>query len=561
MKGYLSDVWSIIRLDPDIAEIIDNPSNGDALTLADYSDDWLCLTLSQLLYVYSLPLSRSDIAAIIRGTTSDAMNDLDSSKQIMSFQSRVIESLNGNIAYSIRYIYELSYNYMSIPHLRLVVLTSAAQLAYYLFTSGASIPSMRSISLDQLTSLSEHPNESSFVEELLLEVAELLSQLNYPVDVILRYLTICPDRGIEFMRVLLDRRYISTDSETEDLSSVLKSFGLSDIARSVEIRRGTHYLSKCSTLRRIHGVGSWHHSLASSVVSASKSMYYYQLAGDLIRVSVLIEIVFVRLASAVKSSSEWFPDLTVEPIRPSPPMIPGSYWFKNNVYDPRITRVSTAGLLTRDDEYSELLYSLEEAEDMILCLDPSNSATIKSIQSLDRYARAIRLRLDVGSILDIVKAARLISNLITEELAPVRHWTHLLDLVCWFHRVKDSIANNDSDKIYGLVPKKDAYSLLNAYVTITSHIYTNRYLNGLSEYDFNNIRITLLDLLAYSVIQENIEEGEKRRLEQEKLDLAYLNRNKNADSPVYLSHLAKDESEAFVIADLLSGRALFNFSD
>lgn len=62
-------------------------------------------------------------------------------------------------------------------------------------------------------------------------------------------------------------------------------------------------------------------------VSTAKAIYFFQLAQDSYRVQTILDLALVRCLYATRRATNVFPGLVTNPVRPGPPLIPGSSWF------------------------------------------------------------------------------------------------------------------------------------------------------------------------------------------------------------------------------------------
>lgn len=238
------------------------------------NDNWLIYSLSLLLYVYPPPLSKVSICRIVE----DAMNKMMKSKDLSEDEKQTLVNENdafkgimdGNIAQILGRVYEMG-SRSNGKDISLAVFVTTGHLTHILL-HGADMT-------DFLEPFPNAPFQTAFSEEVLLEVAQKLNDYDYPVDIVLGYLLACKKEGINVARVLLPRRYVTSDEDTIALSTILRKLELNVEAKVVEVSRGTWWLQQSRN----------HYDYSNHSGGVVKALYFYQLADDSSRSIALLD--------------------------------------------------------------------------------------------------------------------------------------------------------------------------------------------------------------------------------------------------------------------------------
>lgn len=393
IQGFLSSEQVLMTKRPYLYPIILILEGKDEVILEYSSSSWTTYLLSLFLYSYPPLLTRRDLLRITDKSFSSYRSKYSTSDGDANLHVLLTSALEGNIATIVRNIYELGSQHESTTS-RLVCLTSAAYITL-LFSAAESSARVQSQFLVDNPSSS---NETSFSEELLLETSELFSIMNFPVDCVCGVLSLCPKRGIVYLKTLLLNRNICSDDDTLQIAEIFRNRGLIVDASMALTRRGVYWWNRCTLKRFICCYDAQCEAKNISQTSAAKALYFFQLSSDEKRIRVILDLAFVRCAYAVKRSRKMFPGLQINPIRPAPPLIPGCPWY-SKPGSPEYIRLTTAPELVHEGriasilESDELVASLQDAFEVLAVLN-STSNSYPEAEGLRGYVSGIKLYLD-----------------------------------------------------------------------------------------------------------------------------------------------------------------------
>lgn len=153
------------------------------------------------------------------------------------------------------------------------------------------------------------------------------------------YLPLCPIQGKHYLSVLLSKYTVETDEQATYIAAILKEALLHDEAKRVLRARANYWYRQLpyqstmkeaiATNRRRFGSNQSNEVEITlteehfNSIALGKSCYFYQLAGDYVRLSILIECVFYHLQHAVAQSVEHFHGLHILPGGLYPPLRDG----------------------------------------------------------------------------------------------------------------------------------------------------------------------------------------------------------------------------------------------
>jgi hypothetical protein len=364
------------------------------------NNDWMVYSLSLLLYVYPPPLTKANICRIVEDSMTKMMGSMDDLPEderdgLINRNEAMRGVMMGDIAQILRRVYEMGSS-SNGTDISLAIFLTTGHLTHILLHGGDMS--------DFLEPFPNAPFETSFPEEVLLEVAQKLNDYDYPIDVVLGYLLACKKEGKNVARVLLSRRYVTSDEDAIALSSILRKLGMDIEAKVVEVSRGTWWLQQS----RIDG-GFLNHS--AGVV---KALYFYQLAGDSSRSISLLDrkkiannfyfsfissffsllmifhYIFIgtlwRCCNAVHECSSLFPNFQLNPVTikgPSSRYADGSKDF----IDMRNDNIENS--ITDQDKLNILRKNCEVGRDMKLTLRNPSKEVLELAEILCNYIEAI----------------------------------------------------------------------------------------------------------------------------------------------------------------------------
>lgn len=446
---------------------------------------WMKLTLALILYAYP-PLGKADLGKVVEEAV--AAHNTRTSMNIEDEHSVRItrQVMRADIGPLLRQVYELQSISGSQPHgelqdmVSLACLASTAHLSL-LLTYGAGV----AVSSGLTQRLPDAPNEASFLEEVLIEVVQRLSQVDYfPLEMALGYASFCPTKGTDYVRCLLPRRVPRSDDDALEVAASLDHWGLAQEARLVLLSRAQWWLDRGtgattdrsgsgdsgqSTARESAG-STDHHTRRPSTVP--KAIYFLYMARDFCRISTLLDLALYRLMQAVVQSRTLFPGLSLHPLS----AVESGAGVKAVSTEGGISRMDTeespsqslhidkallsAALLEAVDILSAVAYRGVDAADGTE--DPVVVFVRKQIATMRIYVEAVRLRLELkpGGIAAFGCAACLLAGLLSgnrklvqesggldvgsvgdrfwdcssvcEPIVSVRYHLHILELIVWF---------------------------------------------------------------------------------------------------------------------------------
>jgi hypothetical protein len=536
VQAFISAEQLLTSKRPYLYSILQIFLGSDQLML-EYSSSngssWTHYLLSLCLYSYAPPLTRRDLLRIADKAFASYRAHCPVSEREVKMHEVMIAGFEGNLAAIVRSIYELGVQHASTTS-HLICLTSAAHLSLLI---AAAETSSRNNQSQLLIDNPSFANETSFLEELLLEVAELKSMLNFPVDVIIGCLSLCPKRGNAYSLALLSHRKVSSDDEAMQLAEALRFHGLLDNAKAKMAERGVYWWNQCMLKQHLCCYNAHCDAAALGKLSAAKAVYFFQCAEEEKHVRGILDLAFVRCAYAVKRARKMFPGLLINPIRPAPPLIPGALWYcapgsREYIRLTTAPELVTEGRIASIMESDELVAALQEAVDVLAVLDPASNAYPEA-EGLRGYVSGIKLHLNSSSWEERKLASQMIATVLLNGCMFDRHWLHLLELIVWLHHSKDEarakmMADNSSDNFdpipRSLFTKSQAYGFLNALQRLDSSLSFTRYCNGCSEEQLIRIRQSLLVVLSDSILLENEEKGAKYRAMKEAADAKELSK-------------------------------------
>jgi hypothetical protein len=456
--------------------------------------------------------------------------------------------------------------------------TTSARSAH---VANATVEILGELLLSEDSSLTASmPNEASFVEELFLEASQRLNELDFPVDVVVGYLHACPRRGVEYARVLLPKRLMGSDGATVAVSAALRTLGLTVEARAVEAARGSWWLqspgrvdesNEGSGARVVKALRFFQLAGDQQRSEALLDRALWRLSTAVVRASQALE----REPRAGESAAVWagvFPllprGLQMHPMRPRGPCRRGDYttadyWDLNHYIEYHDDAPSNAVVAT-----SRLLHAINHAEQLlgaVLCaqiraspegvcltsyvsmaralvmstLPPGTALPGPAGPSADMNALLVSLPVEMWPLMGqseggssspdraeevLQRAANTLCTLVTEEVAPMRFWLHLLDLAVGVDRVRRTPLQRC------LFQKDHVYSLLAAAERVLQwHAHYASKPAGrvapVPDDDAQALRLGLLGLFTGSVVQANADAGATRMVQRERARMAQLSRS------------------------------------
>ena len=411
------------------------------------------------------------------------------------------------------------------------------------------------------------PNEASFVEELFLESAQRLNALDFPVDVVVGYLHSCPRKGAEYARILLPRRLMPTDRAALEVSESLRALGLGEEAQAVEAARGSWWLQKgrCAEpgVEVVRALRFFQLAGDEARSRALLDRAWWRLCVAAVRLSQALERE-PQAAGAAPTSAVW---TDVFPLMPRGlrmlPMVPrgacrrgdrttADFWDVRR-YPESTEEAGIGGARTAVEATSRLLRAVSHAEQLLSAvLLPSTRASAEAA-CLEGYAAMVRALTvsrapvtvsmnaqlvsipedrwammggdvssssgrsgnngsscspDVEEVMQ--RAANTLCGLISDGVAPMRFWLHLLD---WVVAV-DRLGRAPAQAQRCLFPKDRVYVLLAAAErAITWHAHygaTAPLVSPVAAADAQALRLGLLGLFTGAVVQANADAGANR---------------------------------------------------
>jgi hypothetical protein len=211
--------------------------------------DWRMLATMKLLYAYAPPLSRADICAVMDRAVDEFTLHAPAqcSEEETKDQQGFLSTLRGDIGFSLRQMFQYT-EHLYRPYQTAAIADTAApslSLLSLLCTGQLTFLLSRFAGLTDL--LSVLPDSSfgcDLGEEVLLQAAQRLHELDYPVDVIVGYLKSCPTNGMHVASAILPRTVLRNDEVALRLIAILRELGLNDDAITVCRARYSFWLRK-----------------------------------------------------------------------------------------------------------------------------------------------------------------------------------------------------------------------------------------------------------------------------------------------------------------------------
>jgi hypothetical protein len=217
--------------------------------------DWRTYTTMKLLYSYAPPLSRSDISTVMEQAIEEyqrlsrrTMNPREDTIEEVQLKQAFLSTLRGDIGPSLREFFQFTESLYAphnngatnaqliAPSLALMALLSTGHLTFLLSRTAGLV--------DLLSPLPDSSYGCDLGEEVLLQAAQRLHELDYPVDVMVGYLKSCPSNGIHVAAALLPRTVVRNDEAALRLVTLLRELNLHDEALSVCRIRYSYWLAK-----------------------------------------------------------------------------------------------------------------------------------------------------------------------------------------------------------------------------------------------------------------------------------------------------------------------------
>lgn len=460
---------------------------GDMETLKEYCNEkWTNLTLALLLYVYPPPLTKIDLSKIVE----EAMNEIgvQHHDEMEKRQRATMKDIMvGNLASALRLSYEMKSSCTdNCAFLSVACLLNTAHLTFIL-AHGAHMHDLLEVKVDS-------SSDSSFYDELFLELGDSLNFLEYPIDVIVFYFHNCKSKGMEYLRHLLPRRQITSDEDALAISSTLRSLDLIEDARVVEVARGTWWLQFNSNI---------------DSNGAIKALYFYQLARDNTRSRAILDRAMWTCIIAVYACSTLFNELSFMPSKPQE----GSFQYTS--YDSQI-------YFEGDNigKENRLFNALAKADELIGTIIEEDDEVGILAENLSGYIQAVRLRLLIlvlqdsrEILLKLKMGGSIIFKLLEDAFSngrgiSVRYWLHLVDLCAWFddeHKRRCEDLNTGDGVECTIFSKREVHVMSQAMeVVLKSCVQDMIHSDKIKT---ENLRKKLLGLLTASIVQSNSIKG------------------------------------------------------
>ena len=518
---------------PGIVNIIDILLGEDGPTAEACGDDWERIILSNILYKSPPSFSLQSITYLLELTSHSP-----SSSSSSDFKILVLQLLEGQVGPLFKYLYECFFKNevsmtrglglfppssssllgsslieQSIKKISLVPQLAVAQLAYILGIIGILESDANGGENDMGIEFSVGKN---LTEELTLSAVENLSTMNYPIEIISCYIRSCPYNGSEYARVILPRRGINSDKDAIQVASTLRSFGFEREACVLEISRGLYWLKARKNLL--------------------KGLHFFVKANDKSRMDCLIEEVTWRCIASLlddeDKSSFHLPSFPRKPMLGTKVGVTGSMGAS--------TEDLNRG--TGDEASSELQNSFELARDVLalvgadaytphIFLPRKDTFVSSTVWFLFYYVRIVsnaKSKSNEGSfsvqlvVENFMEAAKCISIVLDSDdghrnAAPLRYWTHLIDIAVWledrYSELLSSIpeyedealtqAYNDGRFPINLFTKKEAYTLMESLDKVCTSLSAERLMCYAPVEAVVSMRKKLMRIWCNAVIDDN----------------------------------------------------------
>ena len=520
---------------------------GDARSInAACGDEWTERALATLLFVYPPPLTRANICRILDDAI--AAEDIGAARE-MALKRTIRGVATGDLGGVLRRLFESGSSpgadATSQRLLHLVGLLTTGHLAH-LLVYGADMTEL-------LVMLPAASLECSFPEEVFIEASQLLHELRYPLDLVVGYLQVCPNKGVLVAQQLLARSPCGSDEEAVAMAAALRSLGLEEQARSVEVARAMRLLQQPRSAGGDEG----------AVVP--RALALLRSAGDVNRLVALLDRVAFRLFHAVYSSEACFVGLCAPPPVPAGPLSnhaasggDGSRGFVE-MSDWSVTDAAASSSSSWGQPEERLLAQMQELAEATAAVSSSgdDAASLLALQ-LQNYLSAVQLRLDMreGDGGDCLREAGLrVHGVLASGALPARYTLHLLDLAVWFDDTHDvyttrlrrncEVAQRSTCSIFS---KAEAYDLLSRLQAALLHYAPGALRGSMSDVDVQALRLKAQSLWASTVAQENAVQGLLRREAEEK----------QRSGPI--SHAARQAyHDKYHVYEMLTGNTLIRY--
>ena len=473
-------------------------------------DGWVTFVVASLLYQYAIPLNFSQISDIVSHSREICPQNSSDNPALGDILTRVFSHTSKKKGDPREVINDLLQLASFTP--KVYVLSPVSKL----ITSFTCTHIVMLLS-DECDIIDLHVSEERLLERLLMDTLLLLSNAGYPLELICAYLHykfLSFDSIEGFVSNVLARRYVETDHDVVMFRKLLLDFENEDveqlkaIVRSIEISRGTYWLTKRGVPNRL-----------------SKAIYFYELAEDNDRVIAILDRVVCQLMNSVYMDQLFFSTLSLGPGRPIGYSCRGRIGstefldYNCNISDPD-------KMIDDDVEHPSLPLerAIKIAEDVLLSI--SDTSGIHSdgygrnlFSTLDDYVFCIkqcREEMPVnGAPSNLEDSGKKLVKLILDKIAPKRFWLHIIDVAVWCHNVYAKSSNDtfgSSSNIYSIYDKNDVYALM---VSLESTMNSYTGVDGLAcvRVDANlqliikELRLKLLGVLTSSYMQNNHDSG------------------------------------------------------
>lgn len=224
---------------------------------------------------------------------------------------------------------------------------------------------------------------------------------------VVQYLAVCPLRGRDYVRALIPAMCAHTDRSARAVARLLReSAGWADEADAVLRARGMWWVARSppppAASPAEHSEGARSELRHESTLA--KAAVFFLAAGDLARVSALLEASLSRCMWAVAAASQAFTGLGIRPTAWGP-------------YRERLSLQSRGP----EDRLLELECALLEAGELLLAASPDEHTAHDKVFSccyrcLDTYVGAVQSRFEPQStVAGLRAAASRLAGLITKE--------------------------------------------------------------------------------------------------------------------------------------------------
>lgn len=441
---------SLLGRIPEIAGLLQILGGKVENICAACKSNWLPFTLGKLLYVFSPPLSRSNIAKIVDEAIA-LCNSRGDDRSRLKQQDTIRNIIGGEVGVAIRHMHEsknavTAVVHEAVPFVDLAFALPTVFLCYNLINGGGMLELQ-----EPLVAGDDH---SSYFERLLVSVVNDLISHRFPVEMVVRMINICPTLGSKLSTEALPLVVVDSDDLARELAQAVRAQAslfrgqsvvpeLLSRAREIEVARGLFWLDQ---------------------EEAARAIGFFDAADDVSRCTAVIDATMMRLVQAVSlSTSTAFDGLRgVDLGQP-----------KANV-DQRLSEAKDVlGNISHSSYMSAYIHAIEQYVEASKSLDA------------DRFA--------VG--------ASAMAALVDSKRAPRRYLIHFIELI---NVANDKFQlNNGNGSRKALLTKHLCYRLVEELEAHASSTDFARVSMGIQPAEMAEMRKKLLSMLSDSCLVEN----------------------------------------------------------